>query len=62
MSNFIFVEKVPPEGTSEIQIFQPEGVDTDSEGNVYVNDIGPNRIVKFSKNGSYIELGFDRFR
>ena len=54
LSNFTFVEKIPLEGTSEIQIFQPEGVDTDSEGNIYVNDIGPNRIVKFSENGTYI--------
>jgi hypothetical protein len=41
LSNFTFVEKIPLEGTSEIQIFQPEGVSTDSEGNIYVNDIGP---------------------
>ena len=53
-SSFTFVKKIPQEGTSEIQIFEPEGIDVDSEGNVYVNDIGPNRILKFSKNGTYV--------
>jgi hypothetical protein len=32
--NFNFVKRIPQEGTSEIQIFQPEGVVTDFEGNV----------------------------
>ncbi len=54
LSSFTFVKKIPQEGTSEIQIFEPEGIDVDSEGNVYVNDIGPNRILKFSKNGTYV--------
>ena len=53
-SSSTFVKKIPQEGTSEIQIFEPEGIDVDSEGNVYVNDIGPNRILKFSKNGTYV--------
>jgi DNA-binding beta-propeller fold protein YncE len=53
-SSFTFVKKIPQEGISEIQIFEPEGIDVDSEGNVYVNDIGPNRILKFSKNGTYV--------
>jgi hypothetical protein len=52
--NFNFVKRIPQEGTSEIQIFQPEGVVTDFEGNIYVNDIEPNRITKFSNNGNYI--------
>lgn len=30
-------------------ISQPEGIDIDSEGNIYVNDIGNNQIKKFSK-------------
>ncbi|HET6800025.1 MAG TPA: hypothetical protein VFH25_05630, partial [Nitrososphaeraceae archaeon] len=51
-SSFTFVKKIPQEDTSEIQIFEPEGIDVDSEGNVYVNDIDPNRILKFSKNGT----------
>ena len=54
LSNFSFVGMIPQEGTSEIQILQPEGIDIDSEGNIYVNDIEPNHIVKFSKNGTYI--------
>lgn len=54
LSGFTFVKKIPQEDTSEIQIFQPEGVDVDSEGNVYINDIELNRIVKFSENGTYI--------
>ena len=54
LSSFTFVKKIPQEGTSEIQIFEPEGIDVDSEGNIYVNDIGPNRILKFSKNGTYV--------
>jgi hypothetical protein len=45
LSSFTFVKKIPQEDTSEIQIFEPEGIDVDSEGNVYVNDIGPNRIL-----------------
>jgi hypothetical protein len=39
LSSFTFVKKIPQEDTSEIQIFEPEGIDVDSEGNVYVNDI-----------------------
>ena len=35
-SSFTFVKKIPQEDTSEIQIFEPEGIDVDSEGNVYV--------------------------
>ena len=54
LSNFTFVERIPQEGTSEIQVLQPEGIDIDSEGNIYVNDIEPNHIAKFSKNGTYI--------
>jgi DNA-binding beta-propeller fold protein YncE len=54
LSNFTFVKKIPQDGTSAIQILQPEGIDIDSEGNLYVNDIESNSIKKFSKNGSYI--------
>jgi DNA-binding beta-propeller fold protein YncE len=54
LSNFAFVKRIPQQGTSEIQVIQPEGVDVDSEGNLYVNDIEPNSIIKFSKNGTYI--------
>jgi DNA-binding beta-propeller fold protein YncE len=54
LSSYTFVKKIAQEDTLEIQIFEPEGIDVDSEGNVYVNDIGPNRIVKFSKNGTYV--------
>ncbi|HEX5975783.1 MAG TPA: hypothetical protein VFY68_00825, partial [Nitrososphaeraceae archaeon] len=54
LSGFNFAEKVPPDDTSQISVIQPEGVEVDSEGNVYVNDIEPNSIIKFSKNGSYI--------
>jgi tripartite motif-containing protein 71 len=32
-------------------ISQPEGIDTDAEGNIYVNDIGDNQIKKFNKDG-----------
>ncbi|HZA63171.1 MAG TPA: hypothetical protein VE573_09890, partial [Nitrososphaeraceae archaeon] len=53
LSGFNFAEKVP-DNTSQISIVQPEGVEVDSVGNVYVNDIEPNNIIKFSKNGSYI--------
>jgi hypothetical protein len=54
LSDFTFLKSIPQDETSETQIIQPEGVDVDSEGNVYVNDIEPNSIIKFSKNGSYL--------
>ena len=44
LSGFNFAEKVPPDDTSQISIIQPEGVEVDSAGKVYVNDIEPNRI------------------
>src|ERR687895_1772425 len=54
--NFIFVKNIGPsqEENPEGHIFQPEGVDIDSEGNIYVNDISQNRILKFSRNGTFI--------
>ena len=52
LSGFNFAEKVPPDDTSQISVIQPEGVEVDSEGNVYVNDIEPNSIIKFSKSNS----------
>jgi tripartite motif-containing protein 71 len=56
LPNLTFVKLLSQEGntSSDIQILQPEGVDVDSEGNFYINDIVPNRILKFSKNGTYI--------
>jgi hypothetical protein len=51
---FTFGQSIPQDGNSEIQVVQPEGVDVDLEGNLYVNDIEPNKIIKFSKNGTYI--------
>ena len=54
MPGFTFAQSIPKEGNSKIQVIQPEGVDVDPEGNLYVNDIEPNRIIKFSNNGSYI--------
>jgi tripartite motif-containing protein 71 len=53
-SGFTFAQRIPKDGDSEIQVIQPEGVDVDPEGNLYVNDIEPNRIIKFSENGTYI--------
>jgi DNA-binding beta-propeller fold protein YncE len=53
-SGFSFGGRVPLDNTSQASIVQPEGVEVDSEGNLYVNDIEPNSIIKFSKNGSYI--------
>jgi len=37
-------------------ISQPEGIDIDSEGNIYVNDIGNNQIKKFNKEGVLTSL------
>jgi uncharacterized protein YjiK len=37
-------------------ISQPEGIDIDAEGNIYVNDIGDNQIKKFNKEGVLISM------
>jgi len=37
-------------------ISQPEGIDIDAEGNIYVNDIGDNQIKKFNKGGVLISM------
>jgi tripartite motif-containing protein 71 len=37
-------------------ISQPEGIDIDAEGNIYVNDIGDNQIKKFSKDGVLVSV------
>ena len=54
LPGFTFAQSIPKESNSKIQVIQPEGVDVDPEGNLYVNDIEPNRIIKFSNNGIYI--------
>jgi hypothetical protein len=54
LSGFTFGQSIPRDVNSEIQVIQPEGVDVDPEGNLYVNDIEPNKIIKFSENGTYI--------
>jgi DNA-binding beta-propeller fold protein YncE len=54
LSNYIFDRNIPQDGIGEIKIHQPEGIELDSQGNLYVNDIEPNSIKKFSKNGSYL--------
>jgi DNA-binding beta-propeller fold protein YncE len=51
---FTFAQSIPKDGNPEIQVIQPEGVDVDPEGNLYVNDIEPNKIIKFSNSGTYI--------
>ena len=38
--------------TQEDLLPQPEGIDVDSEGNVFVNEIGENRINIFDANGT----------
>ena len=37
-------------------ISQPEGIDIDAEGNIYVNDIGDNQIKKFNREGNLITM------
>jgi len=37
-------------------ISQPEGIDIDAEGNIYVNDIGDNQIKKFDKGGVLVSM------
>jgi DNA-binding beta-propeller fold protein YncE len=55
LSNFTFVERIPQEGTSEIQVLQPEGIDIDSQdGNVYITDQGNARVQKFTRDGKFI--------
>lgn len=48
--DFSFAE----EGSGNGQLSQPFGIDTDSEGNIWVTDTGNNRVEKFSSTGEYL--------
>lgn len=54
LTNFTFFRNIPSDPTSETQIFEPEGVELDSERNLYVNDIQTNSIKKFTSDGNFI--------
>lgn len=53
---FNFVREIAPltDDQNVSQIFDPEGVAVDAEDNVYVNDIGPNEVKKYDKDGTII--------
>lgn len=51
--NFTFAKNLP-DPASQLQILELEGIEIDSNGNIYVNDIESNRIKKFSKEGTDI--------
>ncbi|MDQ2685341.1 MAG: hypothetical protein M3Y25_05810 [Thermoproteota archaeon] len=54
--NFKFVKIFSPQTDmlNSTQIFQPEGIITDIQGNLYVNDIQSDEIKKYDKNGNFI--------
>ena len=51
--NFTFA-KILPDPASQLQILEPEGIEVDTNGDIYVNDIESNSIKKFSKDGTDI--------
>jgi hypothetical protein len=44
-----FISSFGSEGEGDGQFIEPEGVDVDSEGNIYVVDTGNSRIQVFSQ-------------
>ena len=55
-AQFGFLEKWGSSGSLDGQFEIPLGVGTDSAGNVYVGDGGPNdRIQKFTSNGGFLD-------
>jgi hypothetical protein len=42
-------------GVSEGEFLKPKGIDTDSEGNIFVADSENKRIIKFSQSGLFLE-------
>jgi hypothetical protein len=50
----LYLSQFGSAGSGNGQINSPQGVATDSSGNVYVIDEGNNRVEKFNSSGSYI--------
>ena len=54
--SFSFEKTISPQTDSpnSTQIFEPEGIITDSQDNLYVNDIQSNEIKKYDRNGTFV--------
>jgi len=49
-----FVKQIGWKGSENEQLIAPHCIDIDIDGNIYVTDIGNNRIKKYCANGNFI--------
>jgi tripartite motif-containing protein 71 len=55
-SNGKFITTWGSKGSGEGQFMDQHGIDVDSKGNVYVGDLGNDRIQKFTSDGKFITM------
>jgi YD repeat-containing protein len=51
---FSFIRQVGKEGSGNAEFKHPAAIEADSEGNVYVGDVGNDRVLELSKSGDYV--------
>lgn len=51
---FSYISPLDPDHPNSTQILQPEGILTDESDNLYVNDIDPNEIKIYDKDGKFL--------
>lgn len=49
-----FLNQFGWKGSENEQLIAPHSIEIDKDGNIYVTDIGNNRIQKYSPNGNFI--------